>query len=57
VAAQHLACLWDSAWDAGGGNAGGLALDPIDRDELRAKYEDTGFVPSLTLAQIGKALK
>jgi len=55
--AQHLACLWDSAWEAGGGNAGGLALDPIDKDELRTKYEDTGFVPSLTLGQIGKILK
>lgn len=55
--AQHLACLWDSAWDAGGGSKGGQALGAIPTEDLRQKYEDTNFVPSLTLSQIGKVLK
>lgn len=55
--ARTLAMLWQSAWVAGNGGA----IDPArlvlqDRDEVRGRYIDPTFVPSLRLRDIGAVL-
>jgi len=57
LGARYLAMIWDAAWAAGNGQTN-KAPDLVerDRDAIKALYEDTGFVPSLTIDQIGPAL-
>ncbi len=53
-----LAMLWESAWIAGGGDSlAASLLKAIERDDIRARYIDKNFVPSLTLDQIGAVLR
>jgi hypothetical protein len=56
--ALYLAVLWQSAWEAGNGaavpSARLVALVPAD---IRARYIDDQFVPSLTLNEIGNVLR
>jgi hypothetical protein len=50
--------VWESAWVADKGNAISAGkLRTLDPDDLRTKYINTAFVPSLTLDQIGAVLK
>ncbi len=56
--ALTLAMIWDAAWNVGGGNdRTGWDLSAVDRAQLQALYEDTGFVESLDLDHIGAVLK
>jgi hypothetical protein len=56
--ARTLAMVWESAWLAGKGKAISAGkLKTLSQDDLRDKYIDGGFVPSLTLDQIGSVLK
>jgi hypothetical protein len=43
---RTLAMLWDAAWKAGGGNKN---AGPVKKDDLRALYEDTNFLRSMTV--------
>lgn len=54
---RYLAMIWDAAWASGNGQTN-KASDLVERnkDAMKAMYEDTGFVPSLTIDQIGPAL-
>ncbi|MET4277370.1 MULTISPECIES: hypothetical protein [unclassified Bradyrhizobium] len=57
LGARYLAMIWDAAWVAGNGQSN-RASDLVERDKeaMKALYEDTDFVPSLTIDQIGTAL-
>jgi len=58
LGAKYLAMLWESAWAVGGGPAIAPAkLKPLDRADVRERYIDKTFVPSLTLDKIGAVLK
>ena len=53
-----LAMIWESARIAGGGGSiAASGLKAIDRDDIRARYIDKNFVPSLTLDQTGDVLR
>ena len=52
-----LAQLWDSAWKEGGGDNTIHDLGEIDESTLEALYQNPKFLPSMTLEQIGSALK
>jgi hypothetical protein len=54
-----LASIWESAWRVGGGSARfkNAQLQAVDRDALRARYEDPTFVRSLDLDNIRAVLK
>jgi hypothetical protein len=55
--AKVLAAIWHGAWKAGGGNQIVAAkIAAIDTKLLQARYEDTSFVPSLDLDEIGPVL-
>jgi len=56
--ALALADLWESAWVQAGAEQQFSAanLVAVDRDALRALYEDPGFVPSLDLDHISAVL-
>jgi hypothetical protein len=54
---RHLAMIWEAAWTAGGGPKIAQAkLTEIKQPLLRACYERTSFVPSLTIKTLGKKL-
>lgn len=57
LGARYLAMLWDAAWVSGNGETN-KASDMVarDKDAMKTFYEDTSFVPSLTIDQIGPAL-
>lgn len=56
--ARTLALIWESAWTQGGGNAiAGSKLKKLSRPDVRARYIDPTFVPSLTLDKVGDVLK
>ena len=53
-----LAVIWQSAWTTGkGSSVPQAAIEPVDKDVLRALYEDTTWVPSVTLNRIAEHLK
>lgn len=54
-----LASIWESAWRVGGGNKRfkTAQMQPLDRDALRARYEDPKFVESLDLDHIQAVLQ
>ena len=54
-----LGMLWESAWRVAEAEGLFAPADLVgqDRDEPRALYEDTSFVESLDLANIGAVLK
>jgi hypothetical protein len=56
--ARTLAMLWASAWAEGKGDTRvpAAALKAQPKADLRTLYLDTGFVPSLTLDEIGAVL-
>jgi len=57
LGARYLAMLWDSAWAAGGGEANAAAhLTERDRGVLKGLYENTQFLPSLTIDDIAAVL-
>jgi hypothetical protein len=54
---RTLAAVWQGAWEAGGGPAlSANKLKLADTGDLIELYEDTGFIESLVLADIGEAL-
>jgi hypothetical protein len=54
----YLAMLWESAWVKGGGPAIAPGkLKELDKEDVRTRYIDPKFVPSLTLDKIGPVLK
>lgn len=56
--AIYLSLLWESAWIKGNGPAIAPGkLNKLDRDDVRARYIDKTFVPSLTLDKIDTVLK
>jgi hypothetical protein len=56
--ARVLGMIWKSAWIAGdGASIAANKIGAIDAATLKALYENPGFVPSLTLDQIGPVLK
>ena len=56
--ARYLALLWDSAWAQGNGAAiASQKLKQLDEGDVRERYIDKNFVPSLTLDKIGPILK
>jgi hypothetical protein len=56
--AIYLAMLWESAWVQGNGPAIAPAkLKAFEGGEVRGRYIDKDFVPSLTLDKIGAVLK
>jgi len=58
LGARYLAMLWESAWVHGNGPAIAPAkLKELDTDEVRGRYIDKGFVPSLALDKIETVLK
>jgi hypothetical protein len=58
LGASYLAALWDAAWEAGNGAAiAASKLKQYQPEDVRPRYIDTKFVPSLTLSQIGTVLK
>lgn len=57
LGARYLAMLWESAWALKDRAALKPKLKPLDKDKVRARYIDTGFVPSFTLDKIGPHLK
>jgi hypothetical protein len=58
LGARYLAMLWESAWVHGNGPAIAPAkLKELDTDEVRGRYIDKGFVPSLALDKIDTVLK
>jgi hypothetical protein len=46
IGVRTLAMIWDAAWKAGGGSVNAGRMDPV---ELRAHYEDVGFMRSHTV--------
>lgn len=55
---RTLAAIWQGAWDAGGGDAiANTKLGPADTGALSELYEDTKFVESLVLDDIGPVLE
>jgi hypothetical protein len=57
LGARYLAMIWDSAWEQGGGdNNGNAELRERDREKLKAFYEDTNFMQSFTIDEIGPVL-
>lgn len=52
--AMTLAMIWESAWREGKGETKFplSAMQPINKNALRGKYEDDEFVPSLDLDHI-----
>jgi hypothetical protein len=57
LGARYLACLWESAWNAGKGNAARHAIGPVQQSSLKKLYEDTNFMKSYELDKIGSVLK
>jgi hypothetical protein len=56
--ALYLAMFWESAWMQGNGPAIAPGkLKELDKGEVRARYINPGFVPSLTLDKIEPVLK
>jgi len=56
--ARTLALIWESAWTKGQGSAiADGKLTELDRDDVRSRYIDREFVPSLTLDKVGPVLK
>ena len=53
----YLALLWQSAWEQGDGDHKIIDLSEVDRPALAALYEDTTFLPSLDLDEIGPLLQ
>jgi hypothetical protein len=56
LGARYLAMLWESAWALKDRTALKPKLQALDKDAVRARYIDKGFVPSLTLDKIGPHL-
>jgi hypothetical protein len=53
IGIANLANIWDAAWSAGGGkNAAASSLKAFTEPEIRKRYTDTAFVPSLDLDHI-----
>jgi hypothetical protein len=54
-----LASIWESAWRVGGGNKRFKAsqMQPLDRAQLQARYEDPAFVPSVDLDHVQAVLQ
>lgn len=49
----YLALFWESAWKAGGGDdVAATKLKKLDQDDVRARYIDTDFIPSVVLKDI-----
>lgn len=58
LGACYLAMLWESAWTQGHGDAiSPRKLKELEPDDVRARYIDKTFVPSLTLDAIAGVLK
>lgn len=56
--ARVLGMLWKSAWIAGGGpSIAATKIAAIPSTDLQARYEDSEFVPSKNLDEIGPVLK
>jgi hypothetical protein len=53
---RYLAHIWNSAWEAGGGDRTIKDLDAIDEQTLLDLYSDRTFLPSHTLDEIGPLL-
>jgi hypothetical protein len=52
-----LAVLWESAWEAGGGENAVKSTKALTEDEAMEICADRDFVPSLPIGGIGAALK
>ncbi len=52
-----LAVLWESAWEAGGGESGVRSTKALTEDEAMKICADRDFVPSLPVSGIGALLK
>jgi hypothetical protein len=58
LGARNLAMLWESAWVHGNGpNIAPAKLTARDKDEVRDRYIEKSFVPSLALDKIETVLK
>ena len=55
LGARYLAMIWDSAWEQGGGDTQ-HDLGECNRDTLKEFYENTKFVESHTIDEIGAVL-
>ena len=54
---RHLAMIWEAAWKAGGGaSVAQSKIKKFKEGDLRRHYENTKFVPSLTINTIGSVL-
>ena len=57
LGARYLAMLWESAWIAGDGQKIAPAkLKELDEDDVRQRYIDKDFVPSLAIDEIETVL-
>jgi len=54
--ARHLAMLWQSAWEEGGGEAHAVPSTAFSEADLTKIYADRGFMPSKTLDHIGEII-
>ena len=56
--AVTLAVIWESAWRVANGEQrfAGAAMQAINKNALRARYERTSFVPSFDLDHIKPVL-
>jgi hypothetical protein len=55
---RYLAMIWESAWSAGNGDAvPNNLIKALRPQDLRHRYIDKTFVPSLTLHEIDPVLK
>jgi hypothetical protein len=55
LGAHALAKVWEGAWAAGSGDQLSSALlVAFNSDDVRGRYIDTGFIPSVTLGEIAK---
>jgi len=55
--ARVLARIWQAAWDEGDGDLIGGGAGAVDPKDLKGMYEDTNFIESLNLDDIGSVLK
>jgi hypothetical protein len=57
LGARYLAMLWESAWAEGdGADIAASKLKALDPDDVRERYIDPDFVPSLAIDKIEKEL-
>ncbi|GAA4330459.1 hypothetical protein GCM10023144_18170 [Pigmentiphaga soli] len=55
---RNLVHLWESAWAAGGGRSADTSdLVGFSEADLRKRYADRKFVPSLDLNHVGPELE